>query len=233
SRQQLLQVPRLGEKAFEQCAGFLRIPQAEQPLDNSAVHPESYELVAQIAADLQVTVDQLAGNEALLNKVQPQRYAQHGLHRVQDIIKELKKPGLDPRQGAEAFEFAAVYAITDLQVGMELPGIVTNLTRFGAFIDVGVKQDGLVHVSEIAHRYISDPAEALKLGQKVRVKVLEVDAARKRVALSIKQTEAPQGSRQHSQPNASRPKNTPRPQMQQQAGTMQDALAALKRKFGK
>lgn len=238
SRQQLKKVARLGDKAFEQCAGFLRIPQADNPLDNSAVHPESYEVVAAIAADLQVTLKELVGNEALLKKVDARRYASYGEHRVADILKELIKPGLDPRAEAESFEFAAIYSVEEVQVGMELPGVVTNLTKFGAFVDIGVKQDGLVHVSEIAHRYISDPAEALKLGQKVKVKVLEVDLVRKRIALSIKQTEpAPAGGKRpggavprDQQPHKAASSSAPRDLGEL---SMNDALSALKSKFKK
>jgi protein Tex len=233
NRNQLKKVPRLGDKAFEQCAGFLRITQAENPLDNSAVHPESYAIVEAIAADLQVTVKELAGNEKLLNAVDVNKYASFGILRVKDIIAELKKPGLDPRQEAETFEFANIYAIDEVTPGMVLPGVVTNLTRFGAFVDIGVKQDGLVHVSEIAHKYISDPAEVLKLGQKVQVKVLEVDTARKRISLSIKQTqvaEPRQGNgarintqRQEAERKDARPKET----------DMHAALNLLKKRFGK
>lgn len=238
SRQQLKKVPRLGDKVFEQCAGFLRIPQADNPLDNSAVHPESYEVVAAIAADLQVTVKELVGNEALVKKVDARRYASYGEHRVADILKELVKPGLDPRAEAESFEFAAIYSLEEVQIGMELPGVVTNLTKFGAFVDIGVKQDGLVHVSEIAHRYISDPAEVLKLGQKVKVKVLEVDLVRKRIALSIKQTEpAPAGGKRPGGaalrgqlPHKTAALSVPRDLGQL---SMNDALSALKSKFKK
>ncbi|MCU0335686.1 MAG: RNA-binding transcriptional accessory protein [Chitinophagaceae bacterium] len=237
SRSQLKKVARLGDKAFEQCAGFLRIPQANNPLDNSAVHPESYEVVAAIAADLQVTVKELVGSEALVKKVDAKRYASFGELRVADILKELTKPGLDPRAEAESFEFAAIYSVEEVQVGMELPGVVTNLTKFGAFVDIGVKQDGLVHVSEIAHRYISDPAEALKLGQQVKVKVLEVDLVRKRIALSIKQTEpAPAGGKRPggAPPRGQQP-HKPASSASRDLGelSMNDALSALKSKFKK
>ncbi len=194
SRAQLMEVPRLGGKAFEQCAGFLRIRESENPLDASAVHPEAYPIVEKIAADLAVDVKSLVGNEALLKAVEPKKYTTEtiGELTIKDILKELNKPGLDPRSELEQFEYANIYAIQDVTVGMVVPGIVTNITRFGAFIDIGVKQDGLVHVSEIAHKYITDPSEVLKLNDKVQVKVLEVDASRKRIALSIKQTqEAP------------------------------------------
>src|SRR3954452_11852924 len=194
SRKELLKVPRLGGKAFEQCAGFLRIKEGENPLDASAVHPEAYELVEQMAKDLAVEVKTLIGNEQLIKQVNPKKYVteQFGELTIRDILKELQKPGLDPRSEVQQFEFANIYKIEEVTVGMVVPGVVTNITRFGAFIDIGVKQDGLVHVSEISHKYITDPNEALKLNQHVQVKVLEVDVARKRIALSIKQTqEAP------------------------------------------
>lgn len=229
SRKQLMQVPRLGNKAFEQCAGFLRVKEGDNPLDASAVHPEAYEVVLQMAKDLDVAVSELIGNATLVSKIPAQKYVTDtvGAHTIQDILKELKKPGLDPRSEAQAFEFANIYSIEDVQVGMVVPGIVTNLTRFGAFVDIGVKQDGLVHVSEIAHQYISDPGEVLKLNDKVQVKVLEVDAARKRIALSIKQTmDAPQ----RKQGGKTDQREKPQPQKEV---TMNDALSLLKKKFGK
>ena len=229
NRKELLKVPRLGAKAFEQCAGFLRVKESENPLDASAVHPEAYELVMQMAADLNVEVKQLIGNNELLRQIKPGKYVSErfGIHTVEDIVKELQKPGLDPRSEAVAFEFANVYSIEELYPGMILPGIVTNLTRFGAFVDIGVKQDGLVHVSEIAHRYISDPAEALKLNDKVQVKVLEVDQARKRIALSIKQTQEAPAQRA----GGGRQRRETKPA--EKAVTMDDALSLLKKKFGK
>lgn len=228
SRKQLLNVPRLGGKAFEQCAGFLRIKEGENILDNSAVHPEAYSLVESIAKDLCIAVNEIVGKEELLKKVDAKKYAteQVGELTIKDILNELKKPGLDPRKEAQAFEFANIFSIDDVRTGMEVPGVVTNITRFGAFIDIGVKQDGLVHVSEIAHQYITDPSEVLKLNQQVNVKVLEVDAARKRIALSIKQTmEAP--ARKQFVKNNQRDKK-PLADM-----PMNDALAALKQRFGK
>src|SRR5690606_25457928 len=156
--------PRLGNKAFEQCAGFLRVKDGENPLDASAVHPESYKVVLKMAEDLDVAIKELIGKPDLVQKISPAKYVSEeiGIHTIEDILKELKKPGLDPRSEARAFEFANIYSIEDVYPGMIVPGIVTNLTRFGAFVDIGVKQDGLVHVSEIAHKYISDPGEALK-----------------------------------------------------------------------
>jgi uncharacterized protein len=226
SREQLLKVPRLGGKAYEQCAGFLRIKEGVNPLDASAVHPEAYSLVQQMAANAGVDVAQMIGNEEMLKKVEPKKYVseQFGELTIKDILNELKKPGLDPRSELEQFEFANIYKIEDVHVGMVVPGSVTNLTRFGAFIDIGVKQDGLVHVSEIANKYISDPSEVLKLGQKVNVKVMEVDIVRKRIALSIKQAEA--GREVKSQ--KLKVKKEEYVEM-----SVDDALSLLKKKFGK
>ncbi|MFP5042183.1 Tex family protein [Parasediminibacterium sp. JCM 36343] len=234
SREQLLKVPRLGGKAFEQCAGFLRIKEGSNPLDASSVHPEAYPIIQKIAADLNVEVKALVGNEALLKTVEPKKYAteQIGVLTIQDVLKELKKPGLDPRSTLEQFEFAGIYKIEDAKEGMVVPGIVTNITRFGAFVDIGVKQDGLVHVSEICHRYITDPNEALKLNDKVNVKILEVDIARKRIALSIKQTEeapAKNGSNNNRRPIPT-PKAAP---VEAASANIADALSLLKKKFGK
>lgn len=232
NRKQLREVPRLGDKAFEQCAGFLRIKNGDNPLDESGVHPESYKVVEQMAKDSGIKVQEMIGNENIVNKISLQQYVNEniGLHTLQDILKELKKPGLDPRSEAQAFEFANIYSIEDVSVGMVVPGLVTNLTRFGAFVDIGVKQDGLVHVSEIAHKYISDPGEVLKLNDKVMVKVLEVDIPRKRIALSIKQTlEMP--DRKESKGKSHQP-NRPK-QAENASGNMNDALNLLKKKFGK
>jgi protein Tex len=189
SRSQLLKVPRLGAKAFEQAAGFLRIDQAKNPLDNSAVHPERYELVARMARDVQATVPELMQRPDLRKQIDPARYVSNdiGLPTLQDILKELEKPSRDPREQREAFAFdSQVRTVEDLREGMILPGIVTNITAFGAFVDIGVKQDGLVHVSQMANRFVKDPNEVVKLQQTVRVKVTEVDLARKRIALSMK-----------------------------------------------
>ena len=188
SRQQLKQVARLGDKAYEQCAGFLRIRDAANPLDNTAVHPESYEVVSKMAADLGVEVKNLIEDAALRKKIELSRYVtdKTGLPTLQDILKELEKPGLDPRGEAKAFSFdASVKTIEDVRVGMLLPGIVTNLTAFGAFVDIGVKQDGLLHISQITRKFIKSPAEVLKLHQELNVKVVEVDVARKRINLSL------------------------------------------------
>lgn len=189
SREQLKSVPRLGAKAFEQAAGFLRIPQAKDPLDNSAVHPERYGLVKKMAKDLKVSVSEMLGNEELVNAINLSNYITEdvGLPTLQDIKEELLKPGRDPRRTIKVFEFEkGIEKISDLIVGMELPGIVTNITAFGAFVDVGVKQDGLVHISQLADRFINEPTDVVSVHQHVRVKVMEVDAARKRIALSMK-----------------------------------------------
>ncbi len=238
NRQQLKEVARLGEKAFEQCAGFLRIKNGDNPLDESGVHPEAYGVVEQMAKDAGVEVKEIIASEKLLSKINSQSYINEkiGLHTIHDILKELKKPGLDPRKVAEVFEFANIYSIEDVKEGMIIPGQVTNLTRFGAFIDIGVKQDGLVHISEIAHKYISDPAEVLKLNDKVMVKVVEVDLPRKRIALSIKQTmEAPERSQQKVfQPKQGNTYPTQNPLKKEKESTsMEEAMNLLKKKFGK
>ena len=233
-RSQLLKVPRLGNKAYEQCAGFLKVLNGSNPLDASSVHPEAYPVVEAIAGDLKVDVQSLIGNDALLKSIQPKKYITEeiGELTIQDILKELNKPGLDPRSELEQFEFAQIYSIDDVQPGMVVPGVVTNLTRFGAFVDIGVKQDGLVHVSEIAHKYISDPAQALKLNDKVMVKVLEVDKQRSRIALSIKQTQEAPAKPQRSK-NIGGQSNNNRKQEDLSNLNVNDALAALKKKFGK
>ncbi len=189
SRKEILKVPRMGDRAFEQCAGFLRITNPINPLDNSSVHPESYHVVEKIAHDLKCEVQDLLRAEALRKQIDIQKYVTPttGLPTLRDILKELEKPGLDPRTKIEAFEFdQRVHKIDDLITGMILPGIVTNITNFGAFVDVGVKQDGLVHISQLADKFISDPNEVVKLHQQVKVKVLEVDASRKRIQLTMK-----------------------------------------------
>jgi len=188
-RAQLKKVPRLGEKAFEQCAGFLRIADATNPLDNSAVHPESYHVVESMAKDLNCTVAELLKDEELQSKIEIKRYISEtvGLPTLKDIVAELAKPGRDPRQGIRVFEFAeGIFSMEDLIPGMVVPGIVTNITNFGAFVDIGVKQDGLVHISQMADRFVSNPADVVKLHQHVTVKVLEVDIPRKRIQLSMK-----------------------------------------------
>jgi len=190
SRSDLQKVARMGVKAYEQSAGFLRISEAQNPLDNSAVHPESYFVVENIAKDLNCSIQELISSEELQKQVVWTKYVtdQTGLPTLMDIQKELSKPGRDPRKAIKIFEFAPnIYKVDDLQIGMILPGIVTNITKFGAFVDVGVKQDGLVHVSQLADRFISDPSEIVKLHQHVQVKVIELDLQRKRIQLSLKQ----------------------------------------------
>lgn len=196
SRSQLRQIPRLGEKAFEQAAGFLRIQNAENPLDASAVHPESYHIVQQMATDLNCTVALLIRNEALRKSIQLKKYITDmvGLPTLQDILNELAKPGRDPRAQFEAMLFTeGIHSIADLRVGMKLPGIITNVTAFGAFVDVGVHQDGLVHISELSDRFITNPHEVVKVQQKVEVTVMEVDVNRKRIALSMKGNKPAEG----------------------------------------
>jgi len=192
SRTELQKVARMGAKAFEQSAGFLRISDAENPLDNSAVHPESYFVVERIAKDLKCNIQELISSEELREKVDWNNYVTEkiGLPTLEDIKNELAKPGRDPRTTIKVFEFAPdIFKVEDLQVGMILPGIVTNITKFGAFVDVGVKQDGLVHVSQLADRFISDPTEIVKLHQHVHVKIIELDLQRKRIQLSLKQVQ--------------------------------------------
>ena len=189
SRKDLLKVPRLGPKAFEQCAGFLRIRDGENPLDRSAVHPERYALVDSMAKDIGCGLADLLRDGALRTRIQPDRYItpEVGLPTLKDILDELAKPGRDPRQQFEAFSFQeGVQKPEDLKPGMKLPGIVTNVTAFGAFVDIGVHQDGLVHISQLADRFVSNPADVVKVAQKVHVTVLEVDLERKRIALSMK-----------------------------------------------
>ncbi len=189
SRAQLKKVPRLGPAAFEQCAGFLRIPEARNPLDNSAVHPESYQVVERMARDLGCAVADLIKQKELRSQIKLEKYVTDsiGLPTLTDIMKELEKPGRDPRQQIEEFEFAkGIETIDDLTEGMELPGIVTNITNFGAFVDIGVHQDGLVHISQLADKFVKDPNEVVKLHQHVMVRVLEIDRRRNRISLSMR-----------------------------------------------
>jgi uncharacterized protein len=237
-RDQLKKVARLGDKAYEQAAGFLRIRGAENPLDTSAVHPERYTLVEQMAKDLKCSVQDLMRDNTLRKSIPLQKYISDtvGLPTLNDIIAELAKPGRDPREQFEAFSFTdGVNSVSDLKPGMKLPGIVTNITNFGAFVDIGVHQDGLLHLSQITNRYIKDPNEVLKVHQKVEVTVTEVDVNRKRISLSMKENEkrepaAPAKPRENKpahKPFVQRPaKPAPEPEMD-----MMSKLAALKDKF--
>ncbi|MFO7756228.1 MAG: Tex family protein [Bacteroidales bacterium] len=188
SRKQLKEVKRMGDKAYEQCAGFLRINNADNPLDSSAVHPESYHVVEKMSADLGVPVEKLMKDEKLIGKIEIKRYVSDdtGLPTLQDIISELRKPGRDPRSAIKEFRFADIRSLEDLSEGMVVPGIVTNITRFGAFVDIGVKQDGLVHISNMSNSFVKDPADMVKLHQHVKVKITGVDISRKRIQLSMK-----------------------------------------------
>lgn len=230
-RQALLKVPRLGEKAFEQCAGFLRIRDSKNPLDASGVHPERYELVQQFAADLGCTIKDLMTSAELRKKLDLKKYISDtvGLPTLTDILTELEKPGRDPREKFEVFEFAeGVHEIKDLKIGMKLPGIVTNVTAFGAFVDVGVHQDGLVHISHLSDKFIKDPNSVVAVQQKVHVTVVEVDIPRKRIALSMKSD--PFGTTPAA--NAPRQERTSKPKAPVKAvESMEDKLAALRDKF--
>ncbi|MCH2375251.1 MAG: S1 RNA-binding domain-containing protein, partial [Planctomycetes bacterium] len=189
TREELLKVPKLGPKAFEQAAGFMRIRYGSQPLDNSAVHPESYPIVERMAKSTNASTRELVGNATLVRQLKAADYVSDevGLPTVEDILSELEKPGRDPRKEFRMPSFAdAVTEITDLKPGMTLEGVVTNVTNFGAFVDVGVHQDGLVHISEIADRFVKDPADEVSVGDVVRVKVLSVEVERKRIALTRK-----------------------------------------------
>ena len=234
SRTELRKVPRLGDKVYEQAAGFLRIRGAKNPLDESAVHPERYDLVKQMAKDLSADVAQLMTNAELRKALNLQKYVSDnvGLPTLNDIMEELAKPGRDPREGFEAFAFEeGVNEITDLKVGMKLPGIVTNVTKFGAFVDVGVHQDGLVHISHLADKFVSDPNEVVKVNQKVEVTVLEVEVSRKRIALSMKGRNKSQFVPRSKKEPLSKAKKQEKPQLV--GKSMEDVLAELKGKFGR
>lgn len=234
SRSQIKLVPRLGEKAFEQAAGFLRIRNAENPLDASAVHPESYAVVNQMASDMGVKLDELIHNAELRAKVDVKRYVSDtiGLPTLQDIMEELSKPGRDPRETFEVFNFQeGVNSMEDLKVGMKLPGIVTNITNFGAFVDIGVHQDGLVHLSHLADRYVTDPNEVVTVNQKVEVTVMEVDLPRKRIGLSMKKDPfAEKGKARDDKGQRPRRRHEKEPEAE---GDLAAKLAMLKSKFGK
>ncbi|MDA0195676.1 MAG: Tex family protein [Bacteroidetes bacterium] len=233
SREALKKVPRLGDKAFEQAAGFLRINDAKNPLDMSAVHPERYETVALMARDAKATIQDLINRQELRKQINLNQYVSNevGLPTLKDILAELDRPGRDPRDQFEVVAFAeGVNEITDLKVNMSLTGIVTNITKFGAFVDIGVHQDGLVHISHLSNSFVADPTQVVKLGQKVTVRVMEVDIPRKRISLSMK-TEAPQVKRSEKRKqkleSKSKLKENPNPD-----GDLQASLAMLKGKFG-
>ncbi len=233
SREEIKKVPRLGDKAFEQAAGFLRIRNGLNPLDGSAVHPERYGLIKLMADDMGVSVSTLLTDDQLVQKIPLEKYVggEVGLPTLKDILEELGKPGRDPRNKFEVFQFEeGINEIKDLKIGMELPGIVTNITQFGAFVDVGVHQDGLVHLSQLADRFIKDPNEVVSVNQKVKVTVMEVDIARKRIGLSMKADpfgKSPQPGKR-DKPSGKKRANKP-----QEKVSMEDKLALLKQKFGK
>lgn len=234
NRLQLKKVTRLGEKAFEQCAGFLRIENGDNPLDNSAVHPERYKLIEQMANKQQCTVQDLIAKEELRKKINPKEYVSEevGLLTLEDILKELDKPSRDPRDEIAIFEYAeGIKTMEDLKVGMTLPGVVTNITNFGAFVDVGVKQDGLVHISHLSNKFITNPNEAVKLNQKVMVTVLEVDPSRKRISLSMKDNEAPAASGGGGQRKERKEGGKPGKQAAAPLNDFQAKLMELKKKF--
>ena len=232
-RSELKLIPRLGEKAFEQAAGFLRIRNSEHPLDGSAVHPERYSLVEKMAKDLGCKLEDLIKEDKLRKQIKLQNYVSEsvGLPTLNDILNELAKPGLDPREQFEAFSFSdGVNSITDLQVGMTLPGIITNITAFGAFVDIGVHQDGLVHVSQLSNRFVKDPNEIVKVSQKVQVKVTEVDVARKRIALTMKTEEASPVKPKFKKPERNESQRVQKPKAEPEPDIALK-LEALKNKF--
>lgn len=245
NRESLKKVPRLGDKAYEQAAGFLRIRNAENVLDTSGVHPERYAVVDKMAKDLGTTVAALMKDTQLQKQIKPQQYVtdEIGLPTLNDILKELAKPGRDPREQFEAFSFTdGVNAIADLRVGMKLPGIVTNITNFGAFVDIGVHQDGLVHTSQLANRFVANPNDVVKVHQKVEVTVVEVDEARKRISLSMKTEASPKAAVQNRESKGQKPKGDfkstnpkpnfkPRNEPKDADGDLQEKLAKLKGLF--
>ena len=235
SREELKKVPLMGPKTFEQCAGFLRIHNATNPLDNSSVHPESYSVVEQMAKDLQASLEELIKKAELRKQINKKKYISEtvGEFTIDDILKELEKPGRDPRAQIEEFRFdETIKSIEDVKPGMVVPGVVTNITNFGAFVDIGVKQDGLVHLSQLSNRYVSDPNEVVKLQQKVTVTVTEVDVARKRIGLSMKDAE--KGTRDKAQGTAERRPLAGNKNVQKKAEPLnpfQSKLMELKKKF--
>jgi uncharacterized protein len=245
SRDELMQVHRFGEKIFEQAAGFLRIANSENPLDASAVHPESYPIVNQMATDAGCSVKELMTKVELRKQLNLEKYINEkvGLPTLKDIVGELEKPGRDPRQTFELFSFTeGVYKIEDLKVGMQMPGIVTNVTNFGAFVDIGVHQDGLVHISHLSDKFIKDPKEAVAVQQKVKVTVVEVDVERKRIGLSMKtnpfaEQVVEHTDREQKKSNPLQKGNRPdfktnfKPKPKEKELTMEEKLALLKNKF--
>jgi uncharacterized protein len=232
NRKQLLQVPRLGEKSFEQAAGFLRIGGGDNPLDASAVHPESYPLVERILADIKKGIRDVIGDSKLVRALTPARYTDEkfGLPTVQDILNELEKPGRDPRPEFKAAAFReGVEELKDLEPGMLLEGVVTNVTNFGAFVDIGVHQDGLVHVSALADRFVKDPHSVVKAGDVVKVKVLEVDLARKRIALTMRLADEVTAKKDAVAPRRSGKPEQPKREAPAPGGSMAAAFAKLKR----
>ena len=239
SRRKLLKVPRLGDKTYEQAAGFLRVNGGKEPLDASAVHPEAYPVVAKMLDDLHIKAADLIGNREKIKQIKPTQYTteQFGLPTIMDILAELEKPGRDPRGEFQTATFAeGVNDIKDLQVGMILEGVVSNVANFGAFVDIGVHQDGLVHISALSNKFVQDPREVVKAGEVVKVKVMEVDAARKRIALTMRLddeagTQVKRSDRPSSESRGN-PRSGQRGQNREQApgnSAMADAFAKLKR----
>jgi uncharacterized protein len=231
-RESLMKVPRLGEKIFEQAAGFLRIREAENPLDASAVHPESYPIVERMANDLGCSVKDLMGSIELRKQLDLTKYVSDkvGIPTLTDIVHELEKPGRDPREVFEVFSFTeGVNSIGDLKIGMKLPGIVTNVTNFGAFVDIGVHQDGLVHISHLSDKFVKDPKEAVTVQQKVTVTVVEVDVPRKRIGLSMKSDPFAQPGEQPARGGGKPKHNKPK----EKELSMEEKLAMLVNKFKK
>ena len=242
TRQELLNVPRLGDKTFEQAAGFLRIRDGENPLDASSVHPEAYPVVEKMIADLKQPIKSIMGNNSVLRSLSAGKYTDErfGLPTVQDIFKELEKPGRDPRPEFRTASFAdGVEEVKDLVPGMMLEGVVTNVAAFGAFVDIGVHQDGLVHISALSNTFVKDPHEVVKAGQVVRVKVLEVDLPRKRIALTMRLSDeaapprerhdAPGGNRHQQRPRDNAPHKAPRQQAAPMNNAMANAFAKLRK----
>lgn len=236
SRDELKKVPLMGPKTFEQCAGFLRIHNAANPLDNSSVHPESYSVVEQMAKDLQASLEELIKKSELRKQINKKKYISEtvGEFTIDDILKELEKPGRDPRAPIEEFRFDdTIKTIEDVKPGMVVPGVVTNITNFGAFVDIGVKQDGLVHLSQLSNKYVSDPNEVVKLQQKVTVTVTEVDVTRKRITLSMKDASTQNNRERSSSTSSERRPFSPNENIKkaEPLNPFQSKLMELKKKF--